>query len=197
MLWCALAASLMTVPVMAAEPAAEVTAQPDSAPAQPAPSAEHLAVARRFLRGFGAGEIAMNGLRVELEKQAKDQPGVAELVRRAFVDVKASDFEELAAAVYARHLSQEHLTSLAGFIESKSGGRFFKVAIESAMSGKPADNGEVIRQFDADELTEIMKFLQGESFVALQKELPTINQEMAQDGEKLGQALLTEYLKKK
>jgi hypothetical protein len=180
-------------PVVQTKPKAGPATKPSAAE----PSAEHLAVARRFLHGFGAGAIAMKGLRTELEKQAKDQPGVAELVRRAFVDVDEQDFEILAARVYARHMNQQHLTDLAGFIESKTGSRFFNMAIEGAMSGKPQDSAAAIRQFNADELTEIMKFLQSDSFIALQKVLPTINAEMKQEGEKLGEALLLEYLGKK
>jgi hypothetical protein len=197
-LWSALVAWLLpalATSVTAAEPEGATPLEIQAA--TPAQGAEHLAVAKRFLKGFGAGEIAMNGLRTELEKQAKDQPGLAEMVRRAFVEVDEQDFEDLAARVYARHVSQDHLTSLAGFIESPAGGRFFKAAIEAATSGKPTDGGEMTRQFSADELTEIMRFLQGDSFLALQKMLPTINQEMAQEGEKLGEQLLMEYLKKK
>jgi hypothetical protein len=196
-------ASTQTAKAPPAKPGAAVQSKPAVAAAiKPSaePSAEHLAVARRFLHGFGAGEIAMKGLRTELEKQAKDQPGVAELVRRAFVDVDEEDFEILAAKVYARHMNQQHLSDLAGFIETKTGSRFFKVAIDGAMegvlSGKPQDGAAAIREFNADELTEIMKFLQSDSFMALQKKLPTINQEMAQEGEKLGEALLMEYLGK-
>src|SRR5690349_18876728 len=75
------------------------TSTPRTAPSRPGDSA-HLVVAKRFLHGFGAGDIAMAGLKKELENQAKEQPGMAELVRRAFVDVKPEDFEDLAAKVY-------------------------------------------------------------------------------------------------
>lgn len=165
-------------------------------PAARGPAPEHLATAQRFLRSFGAGEIAMAGLQRKLEEDTKDQPGLAELGRRALADIKAEDFENIAAQVYARHLTQQHLADLTRFTESRTGNRFFRGAVGDALEGKSSKVEDMMRQFNADELTEILKFVQSEAFVALQQELPTINRELAEEGQKLGEATMREYIKR-
>lgn len=165
-------------------------------PAARAPAPEHLATAKRFLRSFDAGEIAMAGLQRQLEKDTKDQPGLAELSRRALADITAEDFENLAAQVYARHLTQQHLADLAQFTESRTGNRFFRGAIGDALEGKSNGVEDMMRQFNADELTEIIKFVQSEAFVALQQALPAINRELAEEGHKLGESAMQEYIKR-
>lgn len=165
-------------------------------PAAWAPAPEHLAIAKRFLRSFGAGEIAMAGFQRKLEEETRNQPGMAELSRRAFGDIKAEDFEDLAARVYARHLTQQHLAELANFTEGRTGNRFFRVAIASELGDKPSKVEDMMRQFNADELTEIMKFVQSDSFAALQQALPTINRELGEEGRRLGEAAMREYIKR-
>lgn len=165
-----------------------------TAPAKPDPS--HLAVAKRFLHSIGAGELAMTSFRRTVEQEAIDQPGMAELTRRIFADITAEDFEAIATDVYARHLSREHLVELAQFAESQAGQRFFKLSFDSVLSGIPLDTKEAMRQFDANELTEIIRFGQSDAAVELKKQLPAINQEMAEAGKQLGRAKMTEYLTK-
>lgn len=167
-----------------------------TAPAARAPAPEHLATAKRFLHSFGAGEIAMAGFRQKLEEETKDQPGLAELSRRAFSDIKPEDFEDLAARVYVRHLTQQHLAELANFTESPTGNRFFRGAISSKLEGKPSKVEDMMREFSADELTQIMKFVQSDAFIELQQALPAINRELAEEGQKLGETTMREYIKR-
>jgi hypothetical protein len=161
-----------------------------------APSPEHVATAKRFLAGFDAGELAMVGFRRKLEEEATKQPGMVELVRRAFADITAEDFEDLIARVYARNLSREHLAELARFTENPTGNRFFRMAIAGALEGKQLNAEDAMRQFNADELTEIMNFALSDAFAAMEQALPTINREIADEGHRFGEARLREYLKK-
>jgi len=140
----------------------------------------------------------MTALKNKLQQESKNQPGMAEVMRRALGDFKAEEFEDLAAKVYARHLTQDHLAELAQFAESRTGQRFFQTAIAGAMKGleEKAAAAEFMRQFNADEITDIMKFGQSKVFAALQLALPTINREMGEEGRRLGETKLREYLKR-
>lgn len=160
-----------------------------------APTSEHIIMAKRFLHSFDAGGLAMNSLTKELERQAADQPGVADLTKRALADITADDFENLAARVYTRHINKAYMTELASFAESDAGSRFMRLAIDQAMSNKKASPDDITRQFSSDELIRLMKFLQSESFSAFQKEINTINAELKVEGEKLGMAMMREFVR--
>lgn len=135
----------------------------------------------------------MNGLQRMLAEDAKKQPGTAELTRRALANFKKDDAENLIAKVYARHLSQAHLAELAKFSESRAGNRLFKIAFANVLEGKK--DQDMAQLFNADELTEIVKFSQTEAFSAATKALPVINRELAEEGRKLGEAAMREYIK--
>jgi hypothetical protein len=157
-----------------------------------APDAERVATAKRFLHSWGAGEMAMTVLRRTMEKKARKQPGMAELVQRAFSDVKGEEFEDMAARVYARHLSQEDLAALAEFTESPSGNHFFRVAVAGRLDGK--SKSQMMRQLSADELTAAMRFARSDAFTAMKEELPAINREIAEEARKWGRARMQAYL---
>lgn len=167
-----------------------------STPVSQGPSPEHLDVAKRFLHSWDAGAVAMMGFQRELEQNAKDQPGLSELLGRVFADFTQDDFENLAAQVYVRHLSQEHLAALAQFTESPTGNRFFRMAIASAVEGKPVNREDAMRQFNADELVEIVRFSKSEAFLALKEAQPSINRELAAEGRRLGEMKTREYLER-
>ncbi|UCH46456.1 MAG: DUF2059 domain-containing protein [Betaproteobacteria bacterium] len=131
-----------------------------------------------------------------LEQTYKDQPGVAELVQRAFADFTEEDFENLAARVYVRHLNQEELAELAQFTESPTGNRFFRMSVAGAVTGKAVNGDDIARQFNADELVEIVRFSKSDGFVALQQALPTINRELGEEGQTLGETRMREYLER-
>ncbi|MES9992194.1 MAG: hypothetical protein ABW098_09585 [Candidatus Thiodiazotropha sp.] len=153
-----------------------------------------MATAKRFLHNVGAGELAMVGFQSEFEKLSNKQPGMSELVRRAFADFKAEDFEDLAAQIYARHLSHAHLLEIAQFSEKPAIDRFFEVIFSNMQSKTPLSKDQIIRQFNADELSEIVKFSQSESFIAMNKSLPKINRELSEAARKLGETKIREYI---
>lgn len=154
------------------------------------------ATAKRFIHNIGAGELAMISFRKELERQSNEQPGMTELLKRAFADIDKEFFENLAAETYSRHLTHKDLTEIAAFSEKPAIQKFFQVIFDGISSGNPESTEDWMRQFSADELTEIMKMSVSDSFVHLNDALPTINREMAQSSEKLGQEIIRDYLKK-
>lgn len=158
------------------------------------PSPEHTEAAKQFLHNLGLGEHALATLRQTIGDTAKKQPGLAEVMRRAFEELGSDDFEDLGAQVYARHLRHEHLTELVRFSESSTGIRFFKTVIASVLGGERATKEDLMRQFNADELTEIMRFAQSDASAALNRQLPSINQELAVESRRLGEAKIREYL---
>jgi len=119
---------------------------------------------------------------------------MADLSRRIFADTTAMDFEDLCARTYARHLTQEHLVDLARFTETKTGKRFFRIAIDNALGEKSTDAKEMMRQLNVDELTEILRFSQSEALSAMNNALPAINRELAEEGKKWVQDKFREYL---
>jgi hypothetical protein len=159
-----------------------------------APETEHLIMAKRFLHGFSAGEIALNALTKELDRQAVAQPGMTELSRKAFASIDADAFENLAATVYARHLTKNQLTELTNFIESDAGGRFFNQSVKMGLEGKSTNAAEMMKQFTADELIHIMKFAQSETFISMTQKLPIINSELKEEARLLGEAVMRKYL---
>lgn len=152
------------------------------------------AAAKRFLHSWRAGDVAMAAVVKELEAQAEEDPAVAEVVRRAFADVDADDFENIIAHVYARHISAEHLRALADFTESPAGGRFFRLAIGSALAGERLDPEEAMRRFNADEIEAIIGFVKSDAFKAMSAALPTINRELEVEGERFGERVVQDYL---
>lgn len=160
------------------------------------PSHEHVDTAKRFLSSWGAADLAMKAFKRKMDSQNVDQPAsVAELNRRVFATIKAEDFVDIASRIYARHLSLEHLTDLTRFTESPTGNKFFRIAVGRAMEGESSKIKEDMqRQFNADELTEIMKFAMSEEFSAMKQAIPDINREMAEAGREFGQKKMREYL---
>ena len=167
-----------------------------STPVSQDPDPQHLAVAKRFLHSWDAGDIAMKVFQRNLEQTYKDQPGVAELVQRAFADVTEEDFENLAARVYVRHLDQEELSELAQFTESPTGNRFFRMSVAGAIEGNAVSGEDIASQFNADELVEIVRFSKSDGFAALQQALPTINRELGEEGRLMGETRMREYLER-
>lgn len=167
-----------------------------STPVPQGPDQQHLAAAKRFLHSWDAGELGMRAFQQNLEQTYQEQPGLAELVQRAFADVTEDDFEDLAARVYMRHLNQEELEELAQFTESPTGNRFFRLSIAGAMEGKRVNRDDITRQFNADELTEIVRFSQSDGFAALKQAMPAINRELGEEGRQLGETKMREYLER-
>lgn len=167
-----------------------------STPVSQDPDPQHLAVAKRFLHSWDAGDLALTAFHRNLEQTYKDQPGVAELVERAFSDVTKEDFENLAARVYVRHLNQQELSDLAQFTESPTGNRFFRMSVAGAIEGKPVNGEDITRQFNADELVKIVQFSKSDAFAALKQALPSINRELGEEGRLMGEARMREYLER-
>ena len=165
-------------------------------PASSNPQQQNLAVAKRFLHSWGAGEAGMAAFQKQLDQTYVDQPGLAELMQRAFADVSEEDFENLAANVYVRHLNQDELVELAQFTESPTGNRFFRMSVASAMTGTPVTSEEIAREFNADELTEIVRFSKSNGFLALKKNMPDINRELGEEGRQMGETKMREYLER-
>jgi len=178
-----------------------VTSKPSQAntvaPQEAVPKTGAFLAAQRFMNSWGAGEIMQTALQREMEKTAVQQPGMAELMKRALADSGPDEFTDLAAGVYARHINQADLESLATFTETNAGNRFFRSVVGTVLAGEKIDQNAIMRQFNADELTEIIKFSQSPAFASMQAKLPTINKEMGEEGRRYGERKLTEYLKRK
>ena len=166
---------------------AEITRAPDS---------ENVVLAKRFLHSFKAGEIVLWAMKNEMDKQGESQPGLTEVVRRAFDSVDADDFENLCARVYVRHLSRDELFVMANFAESNTGTRFFNQVLGQTLQGKQINSTEVMKEFNADELLEIMKFSTSKEFSSAQLKLAAVNSELGIEGRKFGEAVVREYVSK-
>ena len=160
------------------------------------PDAGDLAVAKRFLHNIDAGEWALLSIRLKIDEESKDQPGMAELTRRAFADLTPGDIEDMISEIYARHVTREHLAELVQFTETKTGKRFFRIGFISVINNTHQNMDEVMRQFNADELGEILKFSQSEAAAELTRELPAINEEVSNAARKMGEDRMREYIKK-
>ena len=163
---------------------------------------EHLAAAKRFIHSMGAGEFAMIAMKQQMEMKSKDMPeSFKEVIHHALAEIKAEDFEDMAAQVYKRHLSRDHLIVLSEFAESPTGSRFFKTAFASVLEGKQGKQGkgpmDIMSQFNADETAQIMKFAMSDAFTAMRNVQQTINREMAEEGRKFGEGIIKAYLNKK
>lgn len=159
-----------------------------------APDSEHLAVAKRFLRSIDAGEWVLLSIQRKIDEDSKEQPGMTELARRVFADLTADEIENVASDIYARHITQEHLLELAQFAETQTGKRFFKIGFDRAFNDTPQSPEEVMRQFNADEIVEIIRFGQSDAAAEMKQELPAINQELSQTARELGEKKMKEYL---
>ncbi len=158
--------------------------------------AEHLSTAKRFLRNVGTAELFMLGVQREFNKLDKEQPGLAELTRRAFADFKPETFEVLAARIYAQNLSHEHILEIADYTETPTIKKFFRLIFAEVGQGRALDNKKIMKQFNADELTEIVKFSLSKGFIAMKKALPQINTEIEIESRELGRNIVQEYIKK-
>jgi hypothetical protein len=164
------------------------------------PDSDHIAAAKRFLKAFEADKLAMIGFKRAMETESKKYPeGVVEFTQRVMSDIKAEDVIDIIARIYARHLTQKHLTELARFSESPTGKRLIRMTTESVMEGIPpakAQN-EIMTQFNADELTEIMKFMTtNPASIAMNKAQPMINRDLSEAGRQFVQNKIREYLEK-
>jgi len=168
-----------------------------AAPKAPIPKTGAFMAAQRFMNSWGAGEMIQSMMQREIEKRAAEQPGMSELMKRVLADSSADEFADLAAGVYARHIDQADLEVLATFTETPAGNRFFKTIVGAVLAGEELDQNAIMRQFNADEITELMKFFQNPAFATMQAKLPTINKEMSEEGRKYGERKLKEYLKRK
>ena len=159
---------------------------------------DHIAAAKRFLNAFEMDKLAMIGIKRAMETESKKNPeSVVEFTQRVMSDIKAEDFIDMIAQIYARHLSQRHLTKLARFGESPTGKHFIRMTIAGFLEDDETKTAnEVMSQFNADELTEIAKFATSPAFKAVQMAQPKINQELSEVGRQLGQEKLREYLEK-
>ncbi|MFC1839506.1 DUF2059 domain-containing protein [Thermodesulfobacteriota bacterium] len=158
----------------------------------------HIAAAKRFLRSFNAEELAMVSFKRTMESETKKHPeSVVEVVQRAMSDVKGEDFIDIITQVYVRHLTERQLNELAQFAESPTGQHFFQIAIKNVLEGNRNNaQSEFLSKFNADELTEIMKFASGDAFQAMNKAQPEINREMSEAARKFSQEKMQEYLEK-
>ncbi len=161
---------------------------------QPSLDSEHVSTAKRFLHNINAGEMGLAGLQKGINKNAAEQPGMAELAQRATANITVEDFEELAAKVYSQNLSHEHLSELANFSEMPSISKFFRLIFADIKSDTVPDQQAIMRQFNADELTDIFKFTQSDGYKTLNQSLPKINRELAEAGKKMGEVAMREYL---
>ena len=179
-------------------PSKPLSATSVSPPVLTGSNREQIAIARRFVHSWDAGGLVQIGFQQKMESEKLNgSPGMTELVQRVFADVKVEEFEDLVAQVYARHLDRATLQALVSFSESPLGNRYFRGAIAAALAKeKSHSNNELLKQFSADELTQILKFSQSDAFIAFGKALPTINQELGEAGRKLGETKMREYLKK-
>lgn len=160
------------------------------------PDPDHINAAKRFLHAFNAEELVMIAFERTMESESKKHPESAvEDIRRAMSYVTGEDFLDLITQVYVRHLSIEHLTDLARFAESSTGQRFFQVIISNVIDGN-VDNvqDEILSEFKAGELTEIMEFASGNAFQAMNEAQPEINRELSEAARKFSQDKMREYL---
>lgn len=165
-----------------------------SVPASQNRTSEKTEAARQFLRSWDAGHVSYVAFKQSIEEDSEGQPGMVELTQRAFADVTAKDFEILLARVYARHLSLEHLNAVAQFTNKPTGNRFFREVMELTLAGQPVSGERLMRDFNADELTEILKFSQSEAFLAYQAALPQINRDLFEEGRQFGEERIHEYI---
>ena len=151
-------------------------------------------IAKRFLRNVGAGQLAMSSFRKTIEKEAVDNPGIAELSNKVFADVNEEAFITLASDVYSRNLSSDDLEELANFSESPTIKRFFAVIFDRIATEQPVDRS-VFKQFNSDEILEVMKFSVSGSFTRMSAALPKINKELSMASASYGQELFRNYMK--
>jgi len=159
------------------------------------PDQEKFLFAKRFVHSVGGGKMAMVGMQRKIEEEAQKSPGMAELFRRAFAETTEEDFERMVATVYSHHLSRDNLSELAHFSETPAGKHFFQLAFQRARSGTPITKHSIIRELNADELTEILKFSQSGAATALKLALPEINRELSEEGRRMGETVMRDYIK--
>ncbi len=188
-------ASNETAPITEQSAKPSVTTQANTTNmAEPLPHS--VLAAKRFMSNAGAGNLAMFALQKEMNKLSVEQPGLAELTRRAFADVKQEDLDLFLAKIYARHMSFEDLNKLAESSEKDSIKRFFHYIFDSLKQEQKFSKADFTKQFNADELTEIIKFSQTDSFRTFTEVSSQIKEEIRTSSYALGQKLLQDYIDK-
>ena len=158
------------------------------------PNPEHVATSLRFIQNIGGGDMAYEAFLSGLEDLETEQPGMAALAERAFAGTTADDFARIAAPIYARHLSHEHLAELERYTRSPAIQRFFSLIYMSVKAGEAANERELMKQFSADELTEIIKFSRSPSVAAMKQSQPQINREFYKAGREWAEVRFNEYM---
>ncbi len=163
---------------------------------EPSINPEHIATAERFLVNIGAGELAMASFEQQLEIMAIEQPGMSELVQRAFKEANVGPHivVQIASKVYAKHLSHGDLLQLEQYSQQPEIQRFFRSVFDSIVNGTPPNNAEIMNQFTADELVSLLQFSQSESFLKLNQSFPIINREMTEEAQRFRNELIQQYI---
>lgn len=157
-------------------------------------SPNHINAAKGFLHNIGAGDLALIGLAEDLATRAKEEPGMVELAQRAFAGVNEEYFEQVFAEVYARHLSYSQLVELKKLSANDGVQRFFQALLQAELAGEPFDDEALMRQMNADEITEILVFAESDGGRALIQVQPEINRELLEVSGALGEALIRQYI---
>lgn len=157
-------------------------------------SPNHIHAAKGFLHNIGAGQAFNVGILRALAIRGLDEPGLAELANRAFADVDEDELEYLLAGVYARHLSYSQLVELEKLSANEGVHRFFSMLYEAEFAGKPTDDEILMRQMNADELTQIMILAHSDAFKALGEVQEEINLEMYEVGGVWAEETMRRYI---
>tara|TARA_R110001606_G_scaffold388580_2_gene554016 strand:+ start:44205 stop:44789 length:585 start_codon:yes stop_codon:yes gene_type:complete len=157
-------------------------------------SPNHIHAAKGFLRNIGAGEAFNLGVIKTIAIRGIEEPGIAELANRALADVDAEDFELMLAEIYARHLSYSQLVELEKLSANKGVEHYFELVYQAAFAGKPADDQTLMRQLNADELTQVMILAQSDAFTALSMVQPDIDREIDEAAGAWGEMTMRRYI---
>jgi hypothetical protein len=161
------------------------------------PDSEHINNAKRHLRSRGAYELFMVAIERKIESMNKVQPGGnVEFLRRVFSEITEEEFEEFYAAAYVRYLSEKHLAEIVLFSESDTGKRFFQLLHARKIKNQSTMTKDDIRQFNADEITEITKFSLSDAGAAMKQAGSAINHDIEAAGNHFVEAKIREYLKR-
>jgi hypothetical protein len=188
MVYCRFIALILLSFIILACAASKVSKSPDS---------EHINNAKRYLRSLGAYELFMVAIDRKLESMNKVQPGGnVEFLRRVFSEITEEEFEEFTAPAYVRHLSEKHLVEIVRFSESNTGKRFFQLVYARKIETQSNITKDDIRQFNADEIAEIMKFSLSDAAEAMKQANPAITRDIDAAENHFVEAKIREYLKR-
>ena len=168
--------------------------QQQTLPRQNQQSPEHVAAATRFLNNIGVGQALLETMKSDMELEAINQPGLAEVAQRSLANVTADDYELIAARVYARHVSMDDLLELDRLTQKPEIKQFFDMAFSAHKTGIPMDEAESMRHFNADEIIEIMKLSMSESFNNMNKIKPKIDRDLARALDAFHEAAIRDYV---